>query len=118
MERSERIYFVVCAALIGFALAYALPSYAHFRNYYYDPAAHHWLWTNTPGPVPMGYYGQQLWGLSGALLSAGIASVVTRFLRPSSEKPEKMERAHLLWGAWALTALLIVVAYFTWNNWP
>ena len=112
MERAERVYFVVCAALIGFALAYALPSYAHFRNYFYDPIAHRWLWTNTPGPVPMGYYGLQVWGLSGALFSAGIASLATRFMRPASE------RGHILWGAWALTALLIVLAYFTWNNWP
>ena len=52
------------------------------------------------------------WGVAGALLSAGIASLVTRFLRAASE------RAHLLWGAWALTSLVIVIGYFTWNNWP
>jgi hypothetical protein len=112
MELRARIYFVVCAAAIGFALAYALPLYAHLAHHYYDPIAHRWIWTANPGPVPMGYYGQQLFAWAGALLAAGIASVVTCFLGPPSE------RAQLLWGAWALTALVVVLGYFTWNNWP
>lgn len=112
MKAAERVYFIVCAAAIGFALAYALPIYAHLRHHYYDAVAHQWMWTNNAGPVPMGYYGQQLWGLAGALLSAGIASLLTRFLRSTSA------RANLLWGAWALTSLVIVLGYFTWNNWP
>ena len=112
MSRPDRIYFVSCAALIGFALFYALPIYAHFPHHYYDPIAHHWLWTGSAGPIPMGYFGQILWGVSGGLLAAGVASVVTRFLKASSE------RAHVLWGAWALTALIVVLGYFTWNNWP
>jgi hypothetical protein len=112
VSRAERVYFVVCAAAIGFSLAYAMPIYAHLRIYYYDAITRQWLWTNNAGPLPMGYYGQQLWGLAGALLSAGIASLVTRFRGAASD------RAHLLWGAWALTSLVIVVGYFTWNNWP
>ena len=112
MSRAERVYFLVCAAAIGFSLTYALPIYAHLRHHYYDPITHQWVWTNNAGPVPMGYYGQQLWALMGALLSAGITSLVTRFRGPSSE------RAYFLWGAWALTSLVIVVGYFTWNNWP
>ena len=111
MSRADRIYFVSCAALIGFALLYALPIYAHLPHHYYDPIAHHWLWTGSAGPIPMGYFGQILWGVTGALLAAGVASVVTRFLRAASE------RAHLLWGAWALTAVIVVIGYFTWNNW-
>jgi hypothetical protein len=112
VTRGERIYFLVCAALIGFALSYALPIYAHLRHHYYDPLAHRWLWTNNAGPVPLGFYGQQLFGLAGALLAGGVASLVTRFRKPASE------RVQLLWGAWALTALGIVIGYFTWNNWP
>jgi hypothetical protein len=112
VTRGERVYFVVCAAAIGFALAYALPIYAHLRHHYYDAIHHTWLWTNNAGPIPMGYYGQQLWALSGALLAAGIASVITRFCKSASE------RAYLLWGAWALTTTAIVLGYFTWNNWP
>jgi hypothetical protein len=112
VTRAERVYFVVCAAAIGFSLAYALPIYAHLAHHYYDPLAHRWIWTNNAGPVPLGYYGQQLWALAGALLSAGVASLVTRFA------PATSDRAHMLWGAWALTSLGIVLGYFTWNNWP
>jgi hypothetical protein len=109
---SQRVYFIVCAALIGFSLFYALPIYAHLPHHYYDPVAHSWSWVSSAGPVPLGYFGQMAWALAGALLSAGIASAITRFLRSPSE------RAFLLWGAWALSAALIVLGYFTWNNWP
>jgi hypothetical protein len=112
MTVSERVYFAVCAGLIGFVLCYALPIYAHLPHHFYDPIAHAWLWTSSAGPVPMGYWGQMVWALSGALLLAGVASAVTRWLRPASE------RTIWLWGAWALTAALIVGGYFTWNNWP
>jgi hypothetical protein len=107
-----RVYFVSCAALIGFAICYALPIYAHLPLHYYDGVAHRWLWTAAAGPLPMGYYGEQAWGIAGALLCAGIASVITRLMKPPSE------RAYVLWGAWALTALVVVLGYFTWNNWP
>jgi hypothetical protein len=108
-----RVYFVSCAALIGYALCYALPIYAHLPRHHYDAVAHRWLWTPNAGPVPMGYYGQEVWALAGALLCAGIASAITRF---SKDPPS--ERAWFLWGAWAMSALVIVLGYFTWNNWP
>jgi hypothetical protein len=112
VKAASRIYFVACAALIGFALLYALPIYAHLAHHYYDPIARRWSWTSTAGPIPMGYYGQMAWGWAGALFAAGVASLVTRVRR------EPSERAWLLWGAWALTAIVVVIGYFTWNNWP
>jgi hypothetical protein len=33
-------------------------------------------------------------------------------------KKEPGERAFVLATAWALTAIAIVIGYFTWNNWP
>ncbi len=112
MTPSQRVYFTVCAALIGFSLSYALPIYAHLPRHFYDPLARKWLWSAGAGPIPMGYYGQMVWAVTGALLLAGVAAAITRWLRPPSE------RAYALWGAWALTSMIVVIGYFTWNNWP
>lgn len=113
MKPAERAYFAGCAALIGFALLYALPVYARLPRTFYDPVARSWHWTRGMGPIPMGYMGQVVWGIGGALLFAGAAGLITRRMKQTPS-----ERAFGLWAAWALTALSIVIGYFTWNNWP
>jgi hypothetical protein len=110
---AARSYFAACAALIGFAILYALPIYARLPNTFYDPVARRWHVAVTLGPIPMGYFGQIAWGLSGALIAAGIALAIS-----SGRARAPSERAFALWGAWALSAAVIVIGYFTWNNWP
>lgn len=113
MTRESRGYLAVCAALVGFALAYALPGYARLPNLYYDPVARRFFVGLAPGPVPLGYFGQIGYGLVGAAIFALAIGLGTRFLRrePSRETIG-------LAAAWALTFLLLVGAYLTWNNWP
>jgi hypothetical protein len=113
MSAAARAYFTGCAALIGFAIAYALPIYAQLPHTFYDPVAHRWAWAVHLGPIPMGYIGQIVYGAAGALIAGGVGGLVTSRLRR-----EPGERAWALAAAWALTAVLIVAAYFTWNNWP
>lgn len=113
MSRAARIYFISCAGLIGYALAYTMPSYAHLPHLFYDPSTRKWLFATNLGPIPMGYVGQAIWGVAGALIAGGIAGVITSRMRH-----EPSQQAWSLWGAWALTAFAIVMAYFAWNNWP
>jgi drug/metabolite transporter (DMT)-like permease len=87
--------------------------YARLPRSFYDPVAHRWHWVAAMGPIPMGYIGQIVWGIGGALLCAAIASLITRRMKATPS-----ERAFGLWAAWALTAVSIVIGYFTWNNWP
>ena len=113
--KADRSFLCGCAALIGFALAYALPIYGRLPNPIYDPLAHKWHLAipGSLGPVPMGYLGQVFWGLGGAAVSAAVVAVATmRQKRPLSE------RTQALASAWALTAVALVLAYFTWGNWP
>jgi hypothetical protein len=115
-ERSgaePRIFFAGCAGAIGFVLFYTLPIYARLPRTFYDPVAHRWQWSRGLGPIPMGYVGQILWGIGGAAVCALIAMLVVSRLRRAPS-----DRAYGLWAAWALTAMGIVLAYFTWNNWP
>jgi hypothetical protein len=113
MTRGARIYFAGCAALIAYALCYALPIYARLPRPFYDPIGHRWLFTAAAGPIPMGYVGQILYGAIAALAAAALTQLVCRRVRsqPSSE-------TFGLFAAWTLTVVGIVGGYFTWNNWP
>jgi hypothetical protein len=107
-----RPFLACCAGLIGYALAYALPIYARLPKAYYDPIGRRWFWAAASTPIPMGYVGQLLWAAAGALVAAGATLAVARAGRTPSA------RAFTLGATWALTAIAIVVGYFTWNNWP
>jgi hypothetical protein len=111
--KGARAYFVGCAALLGFALGYALPIYAHLPKPFYDPVARRWIMAVSLGPIPMGYVGQIVWGGGAALVASAIAWMT---LSRSSREPS--DSTYGLFAAWTLTALGIVAAYFTWNNWP
>lgn len=113
MSRASRVFFSACAALIGYVIGYALPIYARLPRAFYDPIGRQWHWARGLGPIPMGYVGQILWGVAAALGCAGLAWLAT-----SRRSREPEERSFTLWTAWALTALAIVIGYFTWNNWP
>lgn len=112
MKGAARLYFAGCAALIAYSLCYALPIYARLPRTFYDPVARRWQWASNLGPIPMGYVGQILWGIGGALVCGAIAFAIAGRLR------EPKDGAFALWGGWAMTALVIVLGYFTWNNWP
>jgi hypothetical protein len=108
----ERAYLVGAGAAIGFAVAYALPIVAGLPMVIYEPLAHRFSLGLPAGGVTLGYFGQVLWGLLGALFGAGVGLGAARRDRPLTEATT------ILAGAWALTALVLVGAYFTWLNWP
>src|SRR5262249_2026465 len=74
---TARIYYAACAALIGYALAYTLPIYGRLPHTFYDPVARRWFFAANATPIPMGYIGQIVWGIAGALIAAGITMVMT-----------------------------------------
>lgn len=113
MNARSRVYLVGCAALIGYAIGYALPAYARLPSLYYDPLARRFLFGARPGPLPMGYLGQVIDGVLGGLVAASVVALATM-----RGRAEPGESSLGLAAAWALTALALVGAYFTWNNWP
>jgi hypothetical protein len=103
----NRFAKLVCGAIIGYALGYAAPIYARLPHLHYDPIARAWRWTVDAGAIPMGYLGLVAYGLAGAVIGAALFALI----------PFRRERTGLV-GAWTLTTLALVAAYFTWNNWP
>jgi hypothetical protein len=102
-------FFAVAGAIVGWAIGCALPQYGHWPRPFYDPAGRTWWWARSAPPLPMGYYGLILWGCAGAAVGGLTGAALGR--RPQTD-------TFTLAAAWALTAAILVAAYFTWNLWP
>ena len=114
MPRWQLRYAIACVAITGWSIAYALASWGQWPRLIYDPLAHDWwLGAHTGGPVPIDYWGLNLWGAGGAALGAALAYAFARLYR----RPLPRVALHLV-GAWTLTAFLYAGTYFTWTLWP
>ncbi len=110
---SNGVFFGACAGVIGFAIFYTLPIYARLPRSFYDPVNRRWFFAANSTPIPMGYLGQIVWGVAGALVAAGVAMMLS-----ARKRAAPSDRAFTLASAWTLTAIVIIIGYFTWNNWP
>jgi hypothetical protein len=113
MPRWQRAYAIATCALIGAALAYALCDWAQWPRLSYLPVRGTWTMHPPGGAIAITYFGNVAWGIGGAacgaLIGGGVVAIVKRPLP---------ERALQLLGAWSITAILLVGAYFTWTVWP
>jgi hypothetical protein len=113
MPRWQRAYLVATCAVITAAFAYAACDWGHWPRLTYLPVTGDFVWHAPTGAIAMTYLGTVLWGLGGAALGAMIGSLVCAVVRrPLSD------RWILLFGAWAITAIVLAGCYFTWSLWP
>lgn len=114
MPTWQRAYFIACAAVIGWCLAYVLSDFAGWPSLTYFQYERAWrLVEGRPGFLPSNYVGTVLWGVGGAVVAGLLTWLGSRFVR------RELPRRHLmLAGAWALTAFAMGGLYFTWNLWP
>ena len=113
MPRWQRAYLTLCAAIVGFALAYFACDFGRWTRLLYDPWQRAWHWSDAPGPHDMVYFGTILWGLAGAALVGGASWLICGRVRH-----ELGSRWNLLPAAWALTAFAFTGLYYTWNLRP
>ena len=104
-----RRYFALCGAIIGWALGVLIPQYGHWPTLWLDPERHRWFFARTAGPIPIGYYGLILWGILGTI-TGGLAG----FALARRGRNESFGLA----AAWALTAITVAAAYYTFELWP
>ncbi len=114
MPRWQRVYLVVCCAIIGFVLAYVLCDYGQWPRLTYFPYEREWHWVaGYPGDIPMMLVGTVLWGIGGAAVGMAVAVLGSMLWR------RPMTATGLqLYGAWALAAFAYGGLYYTWNLWP
>ena len=112
MSRAHRAYVIAMCAIIGGAFAYAACDWGHWPHLIYLPLSGTLAMEALPG-VAIHYLGLVAWGIGGACAGALVGALLCRAMpRPWPA------RAYQLFGAWAITAILLAGSYFTWSLWP
>lgn len=113
MPRWQRAYVLATCAIIAAAVAYVACDWGQWPRLAYLPLTGALTLHPPPGVLAISYWGSIAWGLGGAacglLVGALLCAVVARPWPP---------RALQLFGAWAITAILLAGAYESWNLWP
>jgi hypothetical protein len=102
-------YFVLCGAIVGWALGVLLPQYGRWPTLWLDPQTRRWFFARTAGAIPIGYYGLILWGAAGTIVGGLVGFTLAR---------RRRDESFGLAAAWALTAVLVAAAYYTFELWP
>jgi hypothetical protein len=112
MSRGQRAYVIAMCAIIGGAFAYAAVDWGHWPHLIYLPLSGE-LVTAPTTAVSIHYVGFVLWGIGGACSGALVGVALCRLTR-------RPWPAHVyqLFGAWAITAILLAGSYYTWGLWP
>lgn len=112
MPRQQRAYLIAMCAIIGAAFAYAACEWGRWRRFTYLPLQDEITFEPSPA-VNVVYLGIVAWGLGGLVCGALVGALLSKiFPRPWSDVVLR------LFGAWAITAILLAGGYFTWSLWP
>ena len=112
MSRSHRAYVIAMCAIIGGAFAYAACDWGHWPHLIYLPLQERFVLGATTA-VAIHYVGFMAWGAGGACTGALVGVVLCRAAR----RPWRPV-VYRLFGAWAITAIVLAGGYFTWSLWP
>lgn len=113
MPRAQRAHVIAMSAIIGGAFAYAACEWGRWPRLVYAPLGDGFAITTAASPTTLTYLGIVAWGAGGMLCGAVVGAVLVRIVpRPWPD------RALRLFGAWAITAILLAGLYFTWSLSP
>jgi hypothetical protein len=99
--------------VIAGALAYVACEWGQWPRLAYLPLQGRLTLHAPPGTLAMTYWGSIAWGVGGAATGLIVGAVLCAIVN----KPWP-DRALRLFGAWAITAILLAGAYETWTLWP
>ena len=113
MPRWQRAYVIAMCAIIGGAFAYAACAWGEWPKLTIQPLTGNVMMKAPTTMVTVNYLGIFAWGLGGAAVGAIVGSVLCTIGR----KPWT-DRTLQLFGAWAITGIVLAGSYYTWNLWP
>ena len=113
MMRWQRAYIIAMCAVIGGAFAYAACVWGLWPTLTYLPVSGDLVLTPPGGALTITYLGIVAWGFGGGAVGTLVGAALCIIVR----KPWP-DRALQLFGAWAITAILLAGSYFTWSVWP
>lgn len=107
---SQRAYVIAMCSIIGAAFAYAACEWGLWPRLAYLPWHGEFTFSPAPGTTAMYYLGIVAWGVGGMASGALVGAILVRLVpRPWSDTTLQ------LFGAWAITAVMLAGAYFTWG---
>jgi hypothetical protein len=112
MSRAHRAHVIAMCAVIGGAFAYAACDWGSWPRIIYLPLSGRLVLEPTTA-LAVHYIGLVAWGAGGACAGAVVGGVLCRAV-PRTWPP----RVYQLFGAWAITAIVLAGSYFTWSLWP
>ena len=112
MPREQRAYVIAMCAIIGAAFAYAACEWGQWPRLLYLPLHGEVTFERTTS-ISIVYLGIVLWGIGGLITGALVGAVLSKIF--PRRWPDLVLR---LFGAWAITAILLAGSYFTWSLWP
>lgn len=112
MPHGQRAYVIAMCAIIAAAFAYAASDWGRWPRLTYHPLSGE-VGLAPTSSLSIVYLGNVAWGLGGLACGAAAGALLCR-LAPRAWPA----RALQLFGAWALTAVLLAGSYFTWSLWP
>lgn len=113
MPAWQRAYIIATCAIIGGAFAYTAHDWGRWPRLIYHPLSGELTMGTTGSPLAIHYIGMLAWGLGGAACGAVVGGLLCAVFR----KPWP-DRALHLFGAWAITGILLAGSYYTWNLFP
>lgn len=111
-SRDERAYVIAMCAIIGAAFAYAACEWGQWPRLLYLPLREEFTFEST-NAIAIFYLGLVAWGLGGLVVGGAIGALLCTLM----PRPWPSQRLQLF-GAWAITAVLLAAGYFTWGLWP
>lgn len=114
MPRWQRAYVIAMCAIIGGAFAYTACDWGRWPVLTYHPLTGDiTMRPMVGGALSINYFGIVAWGLGGFAVGAVVGWVFCALTRR-----EWSARTLHLFGAWAITGVLLAGSYYTWNLYP
>ena len=113
MPRWQRAYVIATCALIAGTFAYTACDWGRWPRISFHPMTGELSMSTGGGTLLINYLGTFAWGLGGAAVGAIVGAALCALVK----KPWP-DRALHLFGAWAITGLLLALSYYTWNLFP
>jgi hypothetical protein len=110
VRKADLLLVAFSLATVVFAIAFVLPMFAETSVPWYYPLERRWAFEVKPTGLAMDFYGRMIH----AALAATIAFVVAVAVG-GRKKTAFQPRTLGLFTAWAMTATLLVIAYFAWT---
>jgi hypothetical protein len=117
MPTWQRAYVIAACALIGGAFAYSACDWGAWPRLTYHPLTGTVAMHKAGGAITINYIGSVAWGLGGAAAGAVVGGALSWVVGGLLKKPWS-DRMLQLFGAWAITGVILAGCYYTWNLYP